>query len=134
MRVASMSEKEDLLLRLLEQLRDEFHDEREASRASRKKLHERVDALAEDVGAIRGDIRILGAADSQIRAEVQALKQTVEDNQAAAQPTIDEWRRIRAIGIGIVGLLALGGMSVGAAFVWTGEAMVSAVRHWLRLP
>jgi len=129
-----MSEKEDLLLKLLEQLRDEFHDEREASRDSRKKLHERVDALAEDVGAIRGDIRILGAADGQIRAEVKALKQTVADNQAATQPTIDEWRRIRAIGIGIVGLLALGGMSVGAAFAWAGEAMVGAVRHWLRLP
>ncbi len=39
-----MSEKEDLLLKLLEQLRDEFRDEREASRDSRKKLHERVDA------------------------------------------------------------------------------------------
>lgn len=41
MRVAPMSEKEDLLLRLLEQLRDEFHDEQEASRASLS-----VDALA----------------------------------------------------------------------------------------
>ncbi|ODT79365.1 MAG: hypothetical protein ABS76_21105 [Pelagibacterium sp. SCN 64-44] len=78
-------------------------------------------------------MRILGATDSQIRAEVKNLTKTVTDNQEAAQPTIDEWKRIRAIGIGLVGLLALGGVSVGGALAWTGESVVNAIRHWLRI-
>lgn len=124
-----MTDQTDLLLKMMEQLRDDFQDEREASRKSREKLHERVDGISEDIGSIRGDIRILGKVDAQIRGEVQAVGAKVE----SAQPTLDEWRRIRAIGIGLVGLLALGGMSVGAALAWAGESVVNAIRHWLRI-
>lgn len=129
-----MATSNDMLLKMLEQLRDDFRDEREASRQSRSKLHERVDGMADDVGAIRGDIQILGEVDGQIRGEVQSLRDTVEANQKNVQPTVDEWRRIRAIGLGIVGLLAIGGVSLGAALAWAGEGVVSAVRHWLRIP
>lgn len=124
-----MTDQTDLLLKMMEQLRDDFQDEREASRKSREKLHERVDGISDDIGSIRGDIRILGKVDAQIRGEVQSLGTKVDN----AQPTLEEWRRIRAIGIGLVGLLALGGMSVGAALAWAGESVVNAVRHWLRI-
>ena len=124
-----MTEQADLLLKMMEQLRDDFQDEREASRQSRAKLHERVDGISEDIGSIRGDIRILGKVDGQIRGEVQSLAAKVDN----AQPTLEEWRRIRAIGISLVGLLALGGMSVGAALAWAGESVVNAIRSWLRV-
>ena len=129
-----MATSNDMLLKMLEQVRDDFAAEREASRQSRAKLHERVDGMANDVGALRGDIRILGETDGQIRGEMQSLRETVEANQKDVQPTVDEWRRIRAIGIGIVGLLAIGGVSVGAALAWAGEGVVNAIRHWLRIP
>jgi hypothetical protein len=119
----------DLLVKMMEQLRDDFREEREASRQSRQTLHNRMDEVAEDVGTIRGDIRILGQVDGQIRSEVQGLSTRVDN----AQPTLEEWRRIRAIGIGLVGLLALGGVSVGAALAWAGEGVVHAIRQWLRI-
>ena len=100
--------RDDLLLKMLEQLRDDFQAERETSRQSRAKLHERVDGMAEDIGAIRGDIRLLGQADGQARGELQALARKVDQNQKETQPTIDEWKRIRALGIGIAGLLGSG--------------------------
>lgn len=124
-----MTDQADLLLKMMEQLRDDFQDEREASRQSRAKLHERVDGISDDIGSIRGDIRILGKVDAQIRGEVKSLGTKVDN----AQPTLEEWRRIRAIGIGLVGLLALGGMSVGAALAWAGEHVVNAIRSWLRV-
>ncbi|ODT80590.1 MAG: hypothetical protein ABS76_15545 [Pelagibacterium sp. SCN 64-44] len=105
-----------------------------ASNESRSRLHERVDEVSDRLGKIEGDIAILGQVDGQIRGEVQVLAAKVDQNQKEAQPTIDEWRRIRAIGIGLVGLLALGGMSVGAALAWAGEGVISAIRHWLRIP
>lgn len=125
--------RDDLLLKMLEQLRDDFQAERETSRQSRAKLHERVDGMAEDIGAIRGDIRMLGQADGQARGELQALARKVEQNQKETQPTIDEWKRIRALGIGIAGLLAIGGVSFGAMAVWAGEGLANAIRHWLRI-
>jgi predicted nuclease with TOPRIM domain len=124
-----MADDHSLLLKMMEQLRDDFREEREASRQSRQTLHKRMDEVADDIGTIRGDIRILGEVDGQVRGEVQALSRRVDN----AQPTLEEWRRIRAIGIGLVGLLALGGMSVGAALAWAGEGVVSAIRHWLRI-
>jgi hypothetical protein len=124
-----VTDQTDLLLKMVEQLRDDFREEREASRQSRKSLHERMDEVAQDVGTIRGDIRILGEVDGQERGEIQALSARVDN----AQPTLEEWRRIRAIGIGLVGMLALGGMSVGAALAWAGESVVNAIRHWLRI-
>lgn len=129
-----MTDKDDMMLRMMEQLRDDFHAEREASRSSREKLHERIDSVADDIGNLRGDIRILGATDAQIRGEVQSLSETVANHQSEIQPTVDDWRRIKAIGLGIVGLLALGGISVGAAFSWAGEAAVNWIRHLLRIP
>ena len=128
-----MADQETLLLKMMEQLRDDFQAEREASRQSRAKLHERVDGMADDIGAIRGDIRILGQVDGQVRGEVKALAEKVDQNQKEAQPTIDEWKRIRALGIGIAGLLAIGGVSFGAMAVWAGEGFVNAIRHWLRI-
>jgi hypothetical protein len=129
-----VTDQADLLLKMMEQLRDDFHDEREASRQSRAKLHERVDGMSEDIGAIRGDIRILGEIDGQVRGEIQTLKETVENNQTDIKPTVDEWKRIRAIGIGFAGILALGGVSLGAMAVYAGETLVNAIRHWLRIP
>ncbi|WP_160194652.1 hypothetical protein [Devosia riboflavina] len=69
-----------------------------------------------------------------MRAEVQTLTAKVNQNQEDAQPTIDEWKRIRAFGIGLGGILALGGLSIGAMAVYAGETLVSAIRHWLRIP
>ena len=41
-----MATSNDMLLKMLEQVRDDFAAEREASRQSRAKLHERVDGMA----------------------------------------------------------------------------------------
>lgn len=129
-----MAESEKLLLTMLEQLRDDIATERETERASRARLHERMDEVVDRVGRIEGDVRILGQVDGQVRQEVQDLSATVTKNQNEAQPTIDEWKRIRAIGIGFAGILAIGGVSVGAMAVYAGETLVNAIRHWLRIP
>lgn len=118
---------------MMEQLRDDFREERENARQSRAVLHERMDAMAEDVGTIKGDIRILGEVDGQVRRELKTLSATVTANQDTIQPTIDDWKRIRGVGLGIVGLLAIGGISLGAAAAWAGEGLINAIRGWLRI-
>lgn len=124
-----MTDNSTILLKMVEQLRDDFREERDASRKGRQVLHERMNDVAHDIGTIRGDIQILGQVDGQLRGEVQRLSARVD----SAQPTLDEWRRIRAIGVGLVGLLAIGGLSVGAALAWAGESVVQVVRQWLKI-
>lgn len=126
-----------MLLKMLEQLRDDFSDEREASRQSRAKLHERVDGMAQDIGAIRGDIRILGQVDGQIRDEVRALGETVEANRAEVQPTVDALRQLMANGravswiFGIAGITTVGGLVGVVTGIWDG--LGHAIRTILRL-
>lgn len=136
----NVAEEYKILLEMLKQqgesieaLRQTVAQGHEKSSDSRSKLHERIDELGDRLGKIDGDIRILGQVDAQLRSKVEALAETVQRNQAEAQPTIDEWRRIRAIGIGIVGLLALGGVSIGAMFAYAGEAVINWARHILRI-
>jgi hypothetical protein len=128
----AVGEETQLLLKMFELQRDDFIKEREADRQSRARLHERVDGMAEDVGAIRGDIRLLGHVDEQIRDEVRALGETVETNKADVLPTVEAWRHLMANGravswiFGIAGVTTVGGLVGVVTGVW--DAVWSAVR------
>lgn len=115
------------------QLREDFKEEKETAHESRAVIHRRLDEHVEVISGIKTDVAIAAKVDAQVRDELKALKVTVDGNRDAIQPSIDEWARMKTIGIGIVGLLALGGLSVGAALVWMGDAAVTAVRHWLKI-
>lgn len=113
-----------LLLKMMEQLRDDFQEEREASRQSRARLHERMDAMADDVGAIKGDIRILGEVDGQVRGEVQGLKDSLGAHQSDVEPTIEAWRDLLKTGkriswvFGIAGISTIGGLIAAVTGAW----------------
>ena len=125
---------QDILLEMLRQIRDDFAAEREASRQSRAKLHERMDEVVNRVGKIEGDIAILGQVDGQVRGELVALKATVEANQADLKPTVDEFRRMKMVGLSVVGLIGIGGTAFGASLIWWGEQTVGFFRWILRIP
>jgi hypothetical protein len=74
-------------------------------------------------------IAVAGQVDAQVRQELDALKKSVAD----LTPTVDEWRRIRQLGLGIVGLMTAGGITVGAILAAGGNWLVDLIRHWLRL-
>lgn len=131
---SSLVAGQDILLEMLRQIRDDFAAEREASRQSRAKLHERMDEVVDRVGKIEGDIAILGQVDGQVRGEVSALKATVEANQADLKPTVDEFRRMKMVGLSVVGLIGIGGTAFGASLIWWGEQTVSFFRWIFRIP
>ena len=129
----TQSEAQRMLLEMLRGLKEDIAEEREASRLSRAAMRDRIEEVVDRVGNLETTLAISGQIDAQVRAELDALRKSVSDSNSSIQPTVDEWRRIKAIGIGLVGLLALGGVSVGAALSWTGESVVSAVRAWLHI-
>jgi len=129
-----MNEVEQSLLRsMLEQLRDDFAAERDASRISRAGLHRRLDEVNERLGRLDTGVALSGQADAQVRSELDRLARQVDDNQAAIAPSIEEWQRIRRLGLGIVGLMTAGGLTIGALVQWGGDSAVSAMRAWLHI-
>jgi hypothetical protein len=74
-----------------------------------------------------------GQADAQLRGEIDRLAGKVDANQAAVAPSIDEWKRIRGLGLGIVGLMTAGGVTLGALVQWGGDNAVNAARAWLHV-
>ena len=121
-----------LLLTMMEQLRDDFQDERNASRESRAKLHERMNEVANDVGTIKGDIRILGEVDGQLRSEMQALAKTVETNQAATQPTVDAWRDLMTTGRRVSWVFSIAGITTIGGLVAAVTGVFDWIAGWLR--
>lgn len=110
----------------VEQLRDDFQDEKRNAHESRTTMHHRLDMQAAEIASLKTDVAIAGKIEAQVRNEVKSLKDAVN-------PSLEDWKRMKALGIGVAGLLALGGLSVGAMLMWAGDAAATAVRHWLRI-
>lgn len=134
-----MASLNDVLLALgrvqegVDRLREDFQEEKQLARDSRAAIHRRLDEHADDLSDLRKDVAISAHVDAQVRNELKALTETVESNQAQVEPSVKEWQRMKALGIGLTGLLALGGLSIGAVLIWMSETAANAVRHWLKL-
>lgn len=112
----------------IERLRADFGEEKSQAAASRKALYERQEELRGDLSNLKNDIDMSAVITSQ---KIDALAADLKDHKAAVQPSVDEWKRIKTLGIGITGVLALGGLSVGAMLSMGLDAFKAAVRSWL---
>ena len=106
----------------IDQLREDFKEEKAAAAISRAAIHRRLDDHSREIGEVRTDNKIIGQTISQTREHVKNL-----------DPTIEQWKRMIFLGRGVFFLLALGGLSLGAAVVWLGESLINLIRHWLRI-
>ena len=105
-------------------LRRDFTDEAHGAAESRAVVHRRLDDQAEAIGVLRKDFEVSAVVNSQLRTDLKT-------HIAAVEPSIAEWKRMKALGSGLVGLLAIGGLSVGAMLSMGLDAFKAAVRSWL---
>lgn len=122
-------ERDDLIIRMIEQLRDDFAAERKVASESRARTHQRVDEAVERLGKIDTSLALAAEVDAQVRTELDGLSAKV----TGMAPTIDEWRRIRTVGKWAAGVVLGGGIGIGAVVAALGDQAVTAVRHWLRI-
>lgn len=127
------SEKIGRLLEAVEQMRQDFKEERKVARESRAAVHSRLDAQALEIADLRTDVTVSAQIDAQIRNELQELRNTVNKNHEDFKPDIEEFRRMRNLGRGFLFLLGFGGVSVGAALAYMSDSAVTVIRHWLRI-
>lgn len=132
--VADASEILMLLGRLaegVEQLRRDFDADRESAAANRRLVHDRHDAMTRELTQLRQDIEVAAVISAQGRDDVKRLGEQIDAHKAAVQPSLDDWQRIKAMGLGITGILALGGLSVGAVLASGIDTFKSFLRSWL---
>jgi hypothetical protein len=112
----------------VERLRQDFGEEKAQASQSRKLLYERQDEMRGDLSNLKQDIDMTALVTAQ---KLGDLTKELTDHKLAVQPSIDEWKRIRTLGIGITGVLAIGGLSVGAMLSMGLDAFRTALRSWL---
>jgi glucose-6-phosphate isomerase len=115
------------------QLRKDFGDEKANAHESRAVIHKRLDDQAKQIYHFDTTVAISAGVDAQIREEIKTLKETVQSNHEAVAPALDEWKRLKTLGIGISGLIALAGITVGGTISYAGDGLVTWVRHWLKV-
>ena len=116
---------------VVEDLREDFHSEKEAARSSRKIIHQRLDEQNGQISHLETTVAISGQIDAQLRDELAELKTTVANNHAAVQPHIEDMKRMKTMGMGITGLIALAGLTVGGIVVYASDMARAAIKHWL---
>lgn len=118
-----MADLNDVMLALgrvqegVDRLRDDFTEEKQSASVSRKSIYERQDDMSQELIRLKADLASIG--------------QSVEQHKGEIQSSIDDWRRIKNLGLGVTGILALGGLSVGAMLSMGLDAFKAALRHWL---
>jgi len=120
----------DLIVKMIEQLRQDMAVERETARESRARTHERIDEVVSRLGRIDTTIALAGEVDAQVRNEIEQIKTTM----AGVTPTVDEWRMVKTIGMWGAGALITGGAGIGVFLAAAGDSAVTTIRHWLRIP
>lgn len=135
-----MASNDDIMLALgklqagVDRLRADFQDEKGMAHESRAVIHQRLDNQAQQIAHMETTIAVSGQIDAQVRGEIQALKETVEKNQGIVLPALEEWKRMKTLGVGISGLIALAGLTIGGIVAYMSETAVSGIRHWLKIP
>ena len=118
----------------VERLRDDFSEEKGLAHESRTAIHRRLDEQAVQVAIVDKTVALEALVHAQMRDQFETLAETVKENHDAVAPTIEDMRRLKMVGWGISGLIALGGISVGGLVALAGESVVNTLRHWLKIP
>lgn len=114
-------------------LRDELSDEKQSAHQSRAVIHQRLDDQMRQINLLDKVVEISSGVDATLREEIKSLKDTVSENHKAVQPALDEWKRMKAPGYGISGLIAFAGLTVGGVVAYASDGAVAWLRHWLKI-
>lgn len=114
-----------------DRMREDFTAEKQSALVSRKALHERHDDLSRELGSLKTDVAVSGTINAQVREEVKSLGRKIDQHKEDIQPSIDDWRKIKTLGLGITGILAIGGLTVGAMLTMGFEYFKTVLRSLL---
>lgn len=114
-------------------VRNEVSDEKENAHESRSVIHRRLDEQGKQINLLDKAVEINAGVDAQVRDQLKSIKETVQKNHDAVQPTLEEWKRLKTLGYGISGLIAFAGLTIGGMVAYASDGAVAWLRHWLKI-
>lgn len=104
-------------------LKEDFTDEKQHSAESRGRMHTKLERIEENVG-------IVGDVAAQARDKANIVEKLVTED---IKPVTDDVKRWRLMGMGFLGLIGIAGAAFGITVATFGDAVVSALRHFLKI-
>jgi ferritin-like protein len=117
----------------VKRIREDFQEEKQNAHDSRAVIHKRLDDQTEKIAHLETSVAISGKVDAQLRDELAELRKAVKSTQESVSPAIEEWKRMKTLGVGISGLIAFAGLTIGSLVAWAGDTAVGAIRAWLKI-
>lgn len=115
----------------VDHMQRDFDNDKRSAAESRKALYARHDDLQEQIGGLKMDLQRAGQATVRVSEEMKVVSQKVEQHRAEIKSSVEDWKKIKTLGMGITGVLAIGGLSVGAFLSMGWDALKAAMRQWL---
>lgn len=115
-------------------LREDVHEGEIAARDNRSAVHRRLDEQAEAIFNLKTDVAIAAEVSAQAREHAKGMERRLDEDVA---PTIEEWRKIKNMGLGMAALIGLGGATIASAiwvfatYFW--DSVAAAIRSGLRI-
>lgn len=111
-------------------LREDFQQEKESAHESRAVIHRRLDEHGQNVSKLETTVAISGQVDAQLRDKITSLDKQITEN---VTPSIEEWKRIKTMGLGMSSLLVIAGVSAASITAIAWDWFLALMRHWLRI-
>jgi len=94
----------------------------------------RQDDLVGEVADLKTAVHVDVAVSAQHRDKSEARFDAIERTLSEEiKPQTDDFKRMKMLGVGILAIVAMGGMTVGGVLVYAGDVAVNWMRHWLRI-
>lgn len=116
-----------LLLRMVEQLRNDYARDQEDAKQSRAALRGRVDELFDRLARMETSTALEGQIDAQVRTEIDTLNQRLGDGGDVGD-TVAAWRDLLRTGRRVTLLASIAGITSLSALV----ALLTGAWDWLK--
>ena len=98
----------------------------------------KLDAANQRVSELETSFHVERALAEQSRKDIVERLEKVESTLVAdIKPETDSLKQMKKIGIGFLGVVGIGGATIGSALIYVGDqawnAVAAAIRHWLRI-
>lgn len=119
----------------LEYLLKEMAEEKASAAASRAAMHRRMDEQAEQIARLTTNVAISAEVSAQAREHAKGIEKRLDEE---VMPTIEDWKKIKNMGLGMAALIGLGGATIASA-IWAGvtffgDSIAATIRAALRIP
>ncbi|WP_370677651.1 hypothetical protein [Pleomorphomonas sp. PLEO] len=114
----------------LQQLIKSAEEDRASAADWRRSIYHLLQDHADEIGKLREDVVIVGEISTQAREHAKKIEKRLDED---ISPDIAEWRKIKAMGMGMFALVGLGGAIIASTIAYFWDVIAMAIRSGLKI-